>query len=68
MRDLIMRLWTDQSMAIAALRGCIMVFAELVRADLIPTGGNGTKIAAVLTVLAISIPAGQMNNKGESAA
>lgn len=64
MRELILRLWTDQSMAIAAVRGCIMVIAELVRADLIPTGGNGGKIAAALTVLAISIPAGQMNSKG----
>jgi len=62
MRELFLRLWTDQSMAIGVLRGLIMVVAELVRADLIPTGGNGSRIAAVLTVLAVSIPAGQMND------
>jgi hypothetical protein len=43
------------------MRGAIMLAAELIRSDYIPMGAHGAKVAAVLMVIAVTIPAGDKN-------
>lgn len=61
MRDFFRSLWTDESRFIGLMRGAIMLLAECIRGDLVPLGTHGSKIAALLMVLAVSIPAGDKN-------
>lgn len=60
MRALLAKLWNDPAYAIGALRGCFMLLAELFRQDIIQThvAGGGAKVAGVLMILAVAIPAG----------
>lgn len=62
MRDFFLSLWTNESRFIGLMRGVIMLSAELIRGDYIPMGAHGAKIAAVLMVIAVTIPAGDKNN------
>jgi hypothetical protein len=61
MKNFFVSLWTDESRFIGLSRGMIMLLAECIRGDLIPLGTHGTKLAALLMVLAVSIPAGDKN-------
>lgn len=61
MRDFFVSLWTNESRFIGIMRGAIMLAAELIRSDYIPMGAHGVKIAAVLMVIAVTIPAGDKN-------
>lgn len=63
MGALLRRLWSDPAYFVGAVRGLLMLLAELFRQDVIPTGvpGGGAKIAGMLMIAAVAIPAGETN-------